>query len=208
MEQIGQGAEAKIWKDGNSVVKERFEKKYRHSVLDKKLRKSRTRREAKVMKKLSEMQIAVPQLFDMDEKDMKIKMEHLPGKTVKEVVDDLEKNKNRDGYSKLFFEIGQKVALMHNAGIIHHDLTTSNMIFQESKVFLIDFGLSFFSEKIEDKAVDLHLLKHAVESRHHKIVDECFDAVLQGYKEESNELAAVIKRYEQVEERGRNKTKY
>lgn len=50
---IFQGAEAKVYKynlNGQEVIeKYRFEKKYRHPDLDKKIRTSRTRSEAKIL---------------------------------------------------------------------------------------------------------------------------------------------------------------
>ncbi len=84
-----------------------------------------------------------------------------------------DKNKAEDKnnlLNSIFKEIGNLIGKMHNQNIIHGDLTTSNMIVNsnEKKIYFIDFGLSFFSEKIEDKAVDLHLLKRALESKHLK----------------------------------------
>lgn len=207
---IAQGAEAIIYSDQTTVTKDRFQKKYRHPELDKKLRKSRTRREAKILSKLDTAQFPSPQLVSMDDKEMKVQMSHVPGKLVKEVVDELEKKSDKEGYLKLFREIGSKVALLHGLGIVHQDLTTSNKILHSEKdeVFFIDFGLSFFSDKVEDYAVDLHLLKHAVESRHHRIVDACFDAVLTGYMEKKMDADEVVNRLNKVEMRGRNKGKH
>ena len=42
------------------------------------------------------------------------------------------------------------------------------MIIKENKIYFIDFGLSFFSSRIEDRAVDLHLVKEALQSTHHE----------------------------------------
>lgn len=206
---IAQGAEAILYSDESTVTKDRFSKKYRHPELDRKLRKSRTRREAKILSKLMQAQFPAPQLVDMDDKDMKVQMSHIPGKLVKEAVDDLEKSGDKEDYLKLFKEIGGKVALLHNMGIVHHDLTTSNMILHSdhNEVYFIDFGLSFFSDKTEDYAVDLHLLKHAIESRHHRIVEACFDFVLSGYMEKKMDADAVVNRLNKVEMRGRNKAK-
>jgi Kae1-associated kinase Bud32 len=75
------------------------------------------------------------------------------------------------------------------------------------EIHFIDFGLSFFSDKPEDKAVDLHLLDRALESRHFDLYPECWKAVLEGYAKEYNESNSVIKRLEKVESRGRNKQK-
>ena len=71
----------------------------------------------------------------------------------------------------------------------------------------IDFGLGFFSNKIEDKAVDLHLLKQALESKHFKKWDENFKEVLKNYKI-SKDSEKVLERLKKVESRGRYKDKY
>jgi len=97
---------------------------------------------------------------------------------------------------------------LHNEGIIHGDLTTSNMMVSEGEVFLIDFGLSFFSDKVEDKAVDLHLLRQAIESKHHTVYETAFAEVLKSYEENCENSKEVLKRFEIVESRGRNKAKY
>jgi Kae1-associated kinase Bud32 len=179
MRLIAQGAEAKIHSDGITVKKERFEKTYRHPELDKKLRGFRTRREAKILTKLQTANFPAPRLEKMDDKSREIDMQHIPGHQVKHTIDTLEKEGKQKEYLALCKEVGTRVATLHNMGIIHQDLTTSNMILHDSekKIYFIDFGLSFFSEKAEDKAVDLHLLKHALESRHHRIWEKCFKAV-------------------------------
>lgn len=198
MKQISQGAEARIYSDGKTVVKHRFEKKYRHPELDKALRKYRTRREAKILEKLRQMNFPGPVLADADDNEMKIIMNHVHGELLKDVL--------HENPAKLSREIGKKLALLHKNNIIHDDLTTSNMILS-SEIHFIDFGLSFFSERDEDKAVDLHLLKRALESKHHTICEECFSEVVKGYKESYENAARVLSRFEVVERRGRNKEK-
>jgi Kae1-associated kinase Bud32 len=188
-----------LFKTGNTVVKDRFSKSYRHPVLDSKLRKFRTKREAKVLQKLKELNFPASSYIDHDEKDMKLTMKFISGDVLKTVFDG-----NHEVFSKM---IGKNLALMHKNGIIHGDLTTSNMIFNKELHF-IDFGLSFFSDKYEDKAVDLHLLKEALESKHHAVVDSAFKIVLDSYNENYSEADSVIKRLEIVEKRGRYKQQY
>ena len=101
--------------------------------------------------------------------------------------------------------IGRTVAEMHKNGIIHQDLTTSNMISVERQIGLIDFGLSFHSSKIEDRAVDLHLLERGLEAKHPLVHDECWKNVLLGYSESVEDSEEVYSRLEQVEKRGRYK---
>jgi TP53 regulating kinase-like protein len=207
---LAQGAEAIIYTDYNTVTKERFEKKYRHPTLDKELRKFRTRRESKILEKLQEMKFPAPRLIEMDDSTMKVNMDHVPGDTLKKAIDALEEKKDSKRYLALCKEIGEKIATLHNAGIVHHDLTTSNMILHrdEDKVYFIDFGLSFFSEKVEDYAVDLHLFKHALESRHYRIWEKCFNIAMAGYKKKAKKGDETMKRLETVEKRGRYKGKH
>ncbi|MBI2140658.1 Kae1-associated serine/threonine protein kinase [Candidatus Woesearchaeota archaeon] len=201
MQLISQGAEAKIFLLKGSVLKDRFPKTYRIREIDEKLRKSRTRREAKVLEKLSAIGFPAPRLFSSDDKSQ-IQMEEIKGPKVRDI---LEKSR----YKLLCIEIGEKIAALHNKGIIHGDLTTSNMIFcsRENKIYFIDFGLSFFSEKVEDKAVDLHLLKEALESRHYRVWEGCCKAALEGYRHKAKDAGKVIERIKIVEKRGRYKGK-
>jgi len=104
-------------------------------------------------------------------------------------------------------ELGKKIGILHSNNIIHGDLTTSNMIL-DNEIKFIDFGLSFFSTKEEDKAVDLHLLRQALESKHHDIWEKCFEAALKGYKKSYPEHSIVLNRLQKVEARGRNKHKF
>jgi len=213
---IGRGAEAILFEEkeeGKSktirIVKDRIEKKYRHKVLDEKLRFSRTRREAKVLEKLAKENFPCPILINQS-KD-KISISLIEGRQLKEVFDD-----DCEYHSK---EIAKLVAKMHNLGIIHGDLTTSNMIFDEDKInnsknqevhkhFLVDFGLSFFSESLEDKAVDIHLFDRAIDSRHYKNYQRAMKVFLEEYSKHAEHGKNIVKRFQLVQMRGRNKAKY
>ena len=197
MKIIAKGAEAILYKQGNYLIKERIKKSYRIDDIDNKLRKYRTRSEARLLQKSENS----PKVFNVDEKGMKIKMEFIDGKLIKNILDNL-KNERRN---LLLREIGGKIAKMHDSNIIHGDLTTSNMILKD-KVYFIDFGLGFNSNRIEDKAVDLHLLKQALESKHYRHFEESFKEVLEGYKL-SNDWKEVLERLEKVEKRGKYKGK-
>lgn len=193
---LAQGAEAIVSKEGDEVVKHRFEKKYRHPEIDKNLRKYRTRREYRILEKLEGIGFPATRGIDYDEERGILKITFIKGPSVKEIL-------HKD-HKKLGREIGKKIAILHKHNIIHGDLTTSNMI-HDGEIKFIDFGLSFSSERDEDKAVDLHLLRQALESKHHKIWEECFTEVIEGYKSEYPEHKRVLKRLEVVEARGRNK---
>jgi len=204
MKMIAQGAEAKLYQDNATIIKERLAKAYRHPELDESLRKFRTRREAKVLQKLEDLQFPAPHLREFSDKRMSIVMDFIPGNTLKEVL-----QQHAEESEHLAREIGQRMGRLHQADIIHSDLTTSNMIrHQETgEVNFIDFGLSFFSEKIEDKAVDLFLLDRALEITHLNLYPEIFEQVLEGYQEEYDGADEVLSRLQLVEKRGRNKKK-
>jgi len=194
---IGMGAEAiLIHKDGK-LIKRRTKKSYRLEILDEKLRKQRTKRETKLLEKASKL-IPVPKIIKVDERSKEIDMEFIEGKKLSEHLDNL---KNSEEVCKM---IGQNIAKLHDADIIHGDLTTSNMILKDSKVFFIDFGLGFESKKAEDKAVDLHLIKQALEAKHFNNYEKFFRAVLEGYNL-SKHHEATINRLKAVEKRGRYK---
>src|SRR3989338_2712191 len=198
MKLIAQGAESKIFLERNRIIKDRFRKTYRIKEIDDRLRKARTKREAKILDKLQKINFPVPGLIKNNEKDT-LEIQYIKGKLLKNIL-------NKQNCIKLSKEIGEKVAILHNNNIIHHDLTTSNMIFNK-QIYFIDFGLSFFSTKIEDRAVDLHLLKEALESKHSKIWEKCYEAALEAYEKKAKNGRQVIKRLEVVEKRGRYKHK-
>jgi Kae1-associated kinase Bud32 len=195
---IGKGAEAVIYRDNATVTKDRVSKGYRHPVIDTNLRKFRTRREAKILDTLKKINFPGPNLISSSDKDMKINMAFIEGEKLRDVME--------NDYLIYSEEIGKLLGTLHSHGIIHSDLTTSNMILKD-KIHFIDFGLSFFSDKAEDRAVDLHLLDRALESKHYKIHRQCMHFVIKGYKETCKDSKEVIKRLEKVQQRGRNKNK-
>jgi TP53 regulating kinase and related kinases len=197
MKLIAQGAESKLFLDKNKVVKDRFRKTYRIKEIDERLRKSRTKREAKVLEKLQKTKIPVPKIIKNNKSD-KLEIQYIKGELVKNIL-------TNNNCLKLCKEIGQKVAILHDNNIIHGDLTTSNMIFKK-EIYFIDFGLSFFSHKIEDKAVDLHLLKEALESKHPEIWEKSYKAALDGYGK-AKDSKDILNRIKIVEKRGRYKHK-
>src|SRR3989338_739379 len=173
------------------VLKQRTRKKYRIAEIDSRLRSSRTRREAKVLDKLKDLGFTPKVLFSDDLESIKI--EYLPGKKLADCLEQTD-------CVAIGKEIGKKIRQIHDAGIIHGDLTTSNLLLVSGTVYFIDFGLSFFSQKIEDKAVDLHVLEEALESKHHTVSRKVFAAVKEAYGNKE-----VLQRLLEVELRGRNK---
>jgi len=212
MELIRQGAEAKIYlakfeelyfpfNDEKVIIKHRISKRYRIKEIDQKLRKERTVREARILHRAKEVGVNVPHVYEVDMRDMKIVMEFIEGERLKEYLEKIPIEERLE----LCREIGRQIGKLHEAGIIHGDLTTSNMILREGKIYFIDFGLAEFDNTAEAQGVDLHLLKRAMESTHYRWFEKGFEAVLEGYgevrgKEKAQELREKI---EEIESRGR-----
>lgn len=192
--ELGSGAEASIFRSDDVVYKVRSPKSYRHESIDVVLRKQRSRKEAKVLLTLNRLGVPAPTLIAIDEHNCSIQMSFLEGEKLRDVLED---------HVAVCKNIGAFIALMHSNNIVHGDLTTSNMIFQEGSIAFIDFGLSFSSTKIEDKAVDLHLFKQALASKHYTIDEEAWELFLEGYQ--LAERKEILARLAEVELRGRNK---
>ena len=200
MKLISKGAEASIYLDSKKIVKTRHEKIYRIKELDKKLRKARNNREIKILEKLKDSEIPVPKILGNNPHKNEIHLEFIEGQKLKDVLD-------KQNCVELGSKIGRNIALLHSKRIIHGDLTTSNFILRKGKIFLIDFGLSFFSHKPEDKAVDLHLLKQVLRSSHNNCFEKCFNAILKSYENACENSSEILKRLKKVESRGRYKGK-
>ncbi len=204
---IHKGAEAHLfveyWNSRIILRKYRIPKKYRIPELDFKLRSERTKHEARLIFSAKQAGVLVPLIYFVDVPNTTIIMQFIPGKSFRDI---LHERKTLDKYvSNLFLQVGRNVALLHKNNIIHGDLTTSNMILYKEKIFLIDFGLGFFSSDIEDKAVDLHLLKTVIKSTHEYVFPEAFNLVLDSYVKEYNSPDAekVVNRITDIERRGR-----
>lgn len=117
---IAQGAEALIIRKGSEIIKQRIKKSYRLPQMDTKLRKQRTKREVKLLQKASFL-IPVPKILKSTEYN--IELELIKGKKLSDNLDNLS---NKIKICKL---IGNNIAKLHDANIIHGDLTTSNMIY-------------------------------------------------------------------------------
>ncbi len=195
------GAEANIyngtWLHYNAIIKERIKKDYRIKEIDEDLRRFRTRNEAKLFNEAKKCGVLTPLLFDINLKRTSIKMENITGKPLNDIIENLDPSERK----KICERIGENIAKLHEHGIIHGDLTTSNIIMEGNDLVFIDFGLGKFSKETEDRGVDLLVLKKALKSTHYNMWRECFKKVLKGYEKKSSiEIESKIK---EIEDRGR-----
>lgn len=203
---IKRGAEASIyleeWCGRKVIFKRRHPKKYRVAELDRALQIRRTKHEPQMIHKAKEAGVPTPIIFLVDLEEATIIMEFVEGKQIKQILNDLPS----EDRVRLCREIGRLVGKLHKSGIIHGDLTTSNMILTPSgRIVFVDFGLSEQSVDLEARGVDLHLMRRALASTHYKYADECFNAVIDGYREiMGDEITKdVINKIREIERRGR-----
>ena len=176
------GAEANIyadkWLNHDAFVKQRIPKSYRIPEIDRMLRKKRTKKEAKLLGEAKMCEVKTPIIYDINRKEHALILEKIDGKIIKDVFE----GASIDEVKTISRKIGENVAKLHNCGIIHGDLTTSNLILEDNDVVFIDFGLGKNSELVEDKGVDLLVFKKAIGGIHYKIADLCFNEILKGYE--------------------------
>lgn len=189
---LEQGAEATIERDDDTCTKHRPVKRYRHPDIDSRLRGQRTDQEARLLRRGEEAGVRTPEVLDVT--DDTITMEFIEGPVLREVLEDRE---------ELWTELGRVVGRLHGRNIVHGDLTTSNIIVRDGELVVIDMGLGSFSERVEDHATDLRLLRQMLEASHHGVWEDVFAAVLDGYAEVNEDSDAVFERLEAAESRGR-----
>ena len=237
---LSQGAEGKIYLtkflDKLCLVKERFIKQYRVKELDTKLTKSRILNETRNISRASKNGINVPTIYFVNLIERKIYMEYINnGCQLKEILTYIFQLNDLNPYEKflekIINDLGNMISKLHSNGIVHGDLTPSNIILKIKSnennennlnsgkdeilklknydyMYLIDFGLSSMTTSnqsgIEDKAVDLYVLKRAMISNNPKS-EEVFEKVLNIYENNCDNGKKIIEHYKKVEMRGRKR---
>ena len=202
---IHKGAEANLyleqWHNRIVIRKQRIVKKYRLPELDYRLRYERTRHEAKLLHLAKQIGVPTPLLYFVDIPNTSLVMQFLNGKKLR---DYLIHTKNHREIEEMFKKVGIFTAKLHKNNIIHGDLTTSNMIIYSNTIFFIDFGLGYISLDIEDKAVDIRMLKAVLNSTHYELFDITYNSFIEGYESIlKSEAKDILERLEEVERRGR-----
>jgi TP53 regulating kinase-like protein len=203
---LKKGAEASIyladWYGKRVVIKQRLPKRYRPEQLDQTIRRYRTIHEPQLMHEAKLAGVPTPIIFLVDVENSTLVMQYIGGRQVKQVLDALTEPE-RENICK---RIGEDVAKLHNHGVVHGDLTTSNIILSsEGRIIFVDFGLGEKTVELEPKGVDLHLLRRALQSTHFQFAEQCFSWVLKGYGEVmgGDVAAIVLEKVREIEKRGR-----
>jgi TP53 regulating kinase-like protein len=242
---IAQGAEGRLYKtsfltsDTPCALKFRPSKPYRHPILDARLTKARILAEARVLNKCRRDGVSVPAVYCIDEAAGWLMMEWIDGIPVRVGINewlgsrqDGNRNENQESRDdgeqvamvNVMRRIGKAVGLLHRTGIIHGDLTTSNMMLKPRKsqdagetaanskdavldgdVIIIDFGLATQSSSDEDRAVDLYVLERAFASTHPR-AEPWFAQLLEEYKGTFKQAGSVLRKLDDVRQRGRKRS--
>ncbi|WP_332448517.1 bifunctional N(6)-L-threonylcarbamoyladenine synthase/serine/threonine protein kinase [Methanoculleus sp.] len=186
---VARGAEAVVEIREDVVVKHRTTKHYRNPRLDTRLIEERTRAEARLIATARRAGVPTPVIRDITADT--IVMERIEGEVLKYVTG-----------PETIRLAGEAVGRLHAAGIVHGDLTTSNMIVRNGQCVLIDFGLASTSPEVESRGVDLHVFFQTLESTTENF-EELKEAFIEGYAGAFGGADEVLSREHEVELRGR-----
>jgi len=188
-DELIQGAESQVSFEGQNVCKQRHERAYRHPELDERLRRERTRSEARLMSQARRVGVPTPVLRDIDLKQATLTLQHVGDRDL------------RDGLTEQLIETTARyLAAMHEAGFVHGDPTTRNVRVDDEGVYFIDFGLGYYTEDPEDHAMDLHVLGQSLTGTDDD-ADRLRQAFADTYREHGN--STVLDRLREIEGRGR-----
>lgn len=212
MKVIARGAEAVLSRDGERLIKDRVSKGYRVPELDQRIRSQRTRTEERMLSRARRAGVRTPVVWESG--SSRLVMEFVEGVTVKEGLNGM----SRASRMAVYEEIGRAAAGLHRAGIMHGDLTTSNLIIcpcrpgskgggraaaRPGELYVIDFGLARTSRRVEDFAVDLYLLYEALKAAHYRFLEEAWENIIKAYKYNYTIADKVLERLEKIEKRRR-----
>jgi Kae1-associated kinase Bud32 len=168
---VSRGAEASLrrveWLGFPALLKERDPKTYRPKALDERLRRERTRTEARLLSDVRKLGVRTPIVYDVDLSKGRLVLEEIPGPTLKQLLD-----QHREADPEILAlvrEFGRALGRLHAAGISHGDLTSSNVIVPEGGggvPALIDLSMGSKSAGIEELGIDLHLVEADLKALH------------------------------------------
>ncbi len=203
---IKKGAEANLfltnWKGRKTIIKVRSPKRYRPAELDRQIRSYRTIHEPQLMHEAKAAGVHTPLIYMVNVPQSTIVMEYIEGQQVKQILNQATNSERK----KISVQIGKNTASLHISGLVHGDLTTSNMIRADDGIlYFLDFGLGEKNFEKEARGVDLHLLKRALQSTHYQHWEDCFQDVMVGYNSVCGvEFAEKIyEKIHEIERRGR-----
>jgi len=191
---ISEGAESHIYFGKlfglDLIIKYRHEKRYLTRELDLLLRSQRTKTEARLLAAARLHGVSVPAVLFVMKHTLYI--EKINGKTLHEMP-----NESAAALKNIFEHAGRYLAQLHSLDIAHGDYTPANiMVDGRGKVWIIDFGLALQTSSLEDKALDLLLMKRSIS-------ESSFRTFISSYSANYAENSATLTRLAEIERRGR-----
>ncbi|MFB6086663.1 MAG: bifunctional N(6)-L-threonylcarbamoyladenine synthase/serine/threonine protein kinase [Halodesulfurarchaeum sp.] len=187
------GAEAVVEFEDGVVRKVRQPKSYRHPELDGRLRRERTVQEARLTRDARTLGVPTPIIRDVDLRETTIEFERVGKRDLRDAL-----TASRVG------EVGEHLATIHGAGFVHGDPTVRNVRVCDDgpgpETVLIDFGLGYSTDDVEDHAMDLHVFEQSLNGTAPN-PDELAAAAEERYAEVGE--PTVIDRLRVIEGRGR-----
>ncbi|KAI5147801.1 uncharacterized protein NESG_00995 [Nematocida ausubeli] len=214
MESLSIGAEATVYRSSEYIIKIRHPKEYRIHEIDSSVRKSRTKLEKMLLKRIEHLSIA-PKIFDMAvlkdvpaesiclDMQYAICMEYIKGNTLRDVL--ALHSKDRD-IESILADVYRCIGQLHGQQIVHGDLTPNNIIISNGSIKIIDFGLGKISNKIEDKAVDLYVFERTLASLADVSLEGSYANVFAAYAEGNTQNGKdTLNKLKEVRKRGRKR---
>lgn len=161
---VAEGAEATLravdWWGFPALLKARGAKKYRPKTLDDRLRRERTRTEARLLVDARRLGVRTPIVYDLDVDRCQLILEELPGPTLKAVLQDPQLTPEVVGAAVRTF--GEALGRLHAGRVAHGDLTSSNVLLPEGPsgpVAFLDLSMGSRNAGLEELGIDLHLVE-------------------------------------------------
>ena len=214
------GAEATVEIVDDHIVKRRRPKAYRHPELDARLRRDRVVQEARLTSAARREGVPTPVVRDVDTHEAELTLEYVGEHDLREIVGPNGNDRNGDGRSEREVRtVAEHLAALHAAGFVHGDPTTRNVRVGTASTtieddvgdsnggdagnglaYLIDFGLGYHTDSVEDYAMDLHVFERSLDG-----TAAAPDPLRAAFEESYSETGRqdVLDRLREIEGRGR-----
>lgn len=203
---IHKGAEADIYlinyMGQKTILKIRVRKKYRDKSIDNFLVRSRTYKEAYVLEAAEKLGVPAPRLIFASINGGYLIMTYIRGGILRDLL--LRKVIAEETKELIFRRLGMYLALLHNNGFTHGDLTTSNIIVSKGEdLYLIDFGLANLNSSDEEKSVDVEMFERVLLSTHTDEAKKLFQWFIDEYIKYIRNPDEILRRYKIIKRSGR-----
>jgi Kae1-associated kinase Bud32 len=198
---VSRGAEAAIravdWWGFRALVKERDPKGYRPKPLDDRLRRERTRTEARLLVDARRLGVRTPLIYDVDLEKHRLILEELPGPTLKQLLEDAAVPPAEQAAAARSF--GEALGRLHAGGISHGDLTSSNVLFPAGPSGMpafLDLSMGSRNPGVEELGIDLHLVEEdlkALSARANALVRAFHEGYAAGNPAGAKDVRARVK---------------